>query len=134
PDSRSTLLAVRARGLAIGLLSNTWWAAAWHNADLAAHGLDDLLDVAVYTSDLPHSKPHPATFQEVTRRLGVEPGLSLMVGDPPVDDIQGALGAGMRGILKTNGHPRPIPAGVVPTATIETLAELPSLLDRLKHD
>ena len=55
PDSRDTLVRLRERRYRIGLLSNTWWAAEWHNADLAAHGLADLLDVVVYTSDLPHS-------------------------------------------------------------------------------
>lgn len=129
PDSRATLLALRERGYRIGLLSNTWWAAAWHNADLAAHGLQDLLDVAVYTSDLPHSKPHPSVFHEVASRLGVRPDACVMIGDRPVDDIQGALGAGMRAVFKTNGHPRPIPDGVTPTATIETLSALPRLVD-----
>jgi HAD superfamily hydrolase (TIGR01509 family) len=128
PDSRATLLELRARGLALGLLSNTWWAAAWHNADLAAHGLDALLDVAVYTSDLPHSKPHPLAFAEVTGRLGVEPEACVMIGDRPIDDVQGALNAGMRAVFKTNRAPRPVPHGIVPTATIENLGELPPLI------
>jgi hypothetical protein len=34
----------------------------------------------------------------------------------------------MRAVFKTNGHPRPVPPGVQPTATIETLAELPAVL------
>lgn len=129
PDSRPTLLALRERGYPIGLLSNTWWAAAWHNADLAVHGLQDLIDVSVYTSDLPHSKPHPAVFREVTERLGVPADSCVMVGDRPIDDIQGALGVGMRAVFKTNGHPWPLPQGVRPTATIETLSELPRVLE-----
>jgi putative hydrolase of the HAD superfamily len=124
-------LSLREQGYRIGLLSNTWWAADWHNADLAEHGLQDLLDAVVYTSDMPHSKPHPSVFHEIASRLGVDAERCLMVGDRPVDDIRGALGAGMLAVFKTNGHPRPIPNGVHPTATIETLAELPSLLERL---
>lgn len=134
PDSRQTLLNLRARGYPIGLLSNTWWAAAWHNADLAAHGLEILLDVVVYTSDLPHSKPHPAVFQEVARRLGVLPQACVMIGDRPIDDIQGGLNAGMRTVLKTNGNPRPIPEGVQPTAIIETLSQLPPLIEQFAGD
>jgi putative hydrolase of the HAD superfamily len=131
PDSRETLLVLRSRGYRLGLLSNTWWAAEWHNADLAAHGLDVFLDAAVYTSDLPHSKPHPAVFQEIAARLGVQAAACVIVGDRPVDDIKGGLGAGMRAVLKTNGHARPLPPGVEPTAIIETLAELPPLLEQL---
>jgi hypothetical protein len=37
----------------------------------------------------------------------------------------------MRAVFKANKSPRPIPAGVHPTATIENLAELLPLLDRL---
>lgn len=131
PDSRATLQSLRAQGYRIALLSNTWWAAEWHNADLAAHGLADLLDELLYTSDLPHSKPHPSVFREAAARLGVAPQDCLMVGDRPFDDIQGALNAGMLAVLKTNGHARPIPEGVQPSATIATLAELPPLLQTL---
>jgi putative hydrolase of the HAD superfamily len=127
-DTRDTLRQLRERGYRLGLLSNTWWAAEWHNADLATHGLADLLDEVVYTSDLPHSKPHPSVFLEVAGRLGAEPSACVMVGDRPIDDISGALSVGMRAVWKTNGSPRPRPDHIVPTATISHLAELPSLL------
>jgi putative hydrolase of the HAD superfamily len=128
PDTRDTLHLLRGRGYRLGLLSNTWWAADWHNADLATHGLAGLLDELVYTSDLPHSKPHPSVFLEVAGRLGVEPAACVMVGDRPIDDISGALAVGMRAIWKTNGTPRPRPDHIVPTATIRDLSELPALL------
>jgi putative hydrolase of the HAD superfamily len=130
-DARPTLLALHQRGLSIGLLSNTWWAASWHNADLAEHGLQDLIDVAVYTSELPHSKPHPEVFRNVLTRLGAPPNRSIMVGDRPIDDISGALGVGMTAIFKTNGTPRPVPEGIHPSATIETLSELLPVLEGL---
>ncbi len=131
PDARSTLQTLRERGYRLGLLSNTWWAADWHNADLAAHGLDDLLDEVVYTSDLPHSKPHPWVFREVAGRLGVDPSSCVMIGDRMVDDVSGALRAGMRAVWKANDRPWPKPEDIVPTATITHLAELPGLLRRL---
>src|SRR5438105_2117185 len=55
PDGATTVKLLRDRGYRIGLLSNTWWAADWHNADLVMHGLAALIDVIVYTSDLAHS-------------------------------------------------------------------------------
>ena len=130
PDARDTLHELRSRGYRIGLLSNTWWAAAWHNADLAAHGLADLIDNVTYTSDLPHSKPHPFVFQEVATRLGIPPSACVMVGDRMVDDVSGALRAGMRAIWRANQSPWPKPEDVRPTASISELAELPELLRR----
>ncbi len=117
PDARETLN-----------LSNTWWAAEWHNADLAAHGLDTLIDQITYTSDLPHSKPHPSVFMEVASRLNAEVDACVMVGDRMIDDISGALGVGMRAVWKKNASPWPQPEGIVPTATITHLTELPALL------
>ena len=128
PDARETLQLLRERGYPLGLLSNTWWAADWHNADLATHGLNGLLDEIAYTSDLPHSKPHPSVFQEVASRLGVPVEACVMVGDRLVDDISGALGVGMRAVWKYNDNPWPKPEHITPTATITNLAELPPLL------
>jgi putative hydrolase of the HAD superfamily len=127
-DSVATLTLLRERGYRVGLLSNTWWAAEWHNADLATHGLAPLLDEIVYTSDLPHSKPHPSVFAEVAGRLGVEPAACVMVGDRMVDDISGGLAAGMRAVWRENESPFPKPESVRPTATIHELSELPDLL------
>lgn len=128
-DTVSTLQTMRQSGYRIGLLSNTWWAAEWHNADLATHGIHPYLHERVFTSDLPHSKPHPAAFRTVADLLGVPPGACVMVGDRPVDDIGGGLGAGMRAVLKTNGGSAfVVPPDVTPTAVIAHLAELPAVV------
>jgi len=126
-DTRETLATLRERGYRLGLLSNTWWAAEWHNADLAAHGLADLLDELVYTSDLERSKPHPLVFHEIASRLGVEPNVCVMIGDRQIDDVSGARAVGMRAIWRRNESGFPI-SDVTPDATIDALAELPDLL------
>lgn len=130
PDSVAVLSLLRERGYRLGLLSNTWWAADWHNADLATHGLAELFDQVVYTSDLPHSKPHPFVFREVASRLDAAPETCVMVGDRPIDDIAGAMQVGIRGVWKTNGHPRPKPDHIQPDAIIVDLAELPPWLQQ----
>jgi putative hydrolase of the HAD superfamily len=130
PDATQTLEELRRRGYRLGLLSNTWWAAAWHNAELATHGLAPLLDQVVYTSDLPHSKPHLSTFLEVTRRLDVDPTRCVMVGDRLIDDISGSLNVGMRGVWKKTDYPWPRPEHIMPSSVITHLAELPPLLQQ----
>lgn len=132
-DSAPVLRELRAAGYRLGLLSNTWWAADWHNADLATHGLSGLLDELVYTSDLPHSKPHPFVFRHTAERLGVDVAECVMVGDWPEYDIIGALNAGMRAVWKTNGRPRPEPVGFAPSARVASLAELPPLIERWRQ-
>jgi putative hydrolase of the HAD superfamily len=127
PDSRDTLLMLRERGYRLGLLSNTWWAAEWHNADIAAHGLGDLLDELVYTSDLPHSKPHESVFREISGRLRVDPAACVMIGDRQIDDVSGAKAVGMRGVWRRNESGFPTWDGT-PDAAVDRLAELPPLL------
>ncbi len=127
PDARNTLMTLRQRGYRLGLLSNTWWAAEWHNADLAAHGLGELLDELVYTSDLAHSKPHPSVFREVTGRLGVAPHEAVMIGDRQIDDVSGAKALGMRGVWRRNDYGFPT-SPVTPDAIVDRLAEMPTLL------
>lgn len=126
-DTRDTLATLRKRDYRLGLLSNTWWAAEWHNADLAAHGLTDLLDELVYTSDLGCSKPHPSVFREIASRLGVAPEACVMIGDRQIDDVSGARAVGMRAIWRRNDSGFPT-SDVAPDAVVDALAELPGLL------
>ena len=83
----------------------------------------------VYTSDLPHSKPHRFVFQEVARRLDVMPGECVMIGDRMVDDVSGALEVGMRAVWRKNesGFPSSI---AVATAEVTRLSELSELLQK----
>ena len=127
PDSRETLVLLRDRGYLLGLLSNTWWAAAWHNADIAAHGLGDLLDELVYTSDLPHSKPHESVFREVASRLDVGVEECVMIGDRQIDDVSGAKAIGMRAVWRRNDYGFPT-ADAVPDAVVDRVSELPAFL------
>ncbi|MFL6077302.1 MAG: HAD family hydrolase [Mycobacteriales bacterium] len=132
PDVAGTLAALRERGLRIGLLSNTFWRAAWHEGFLARDGVLDLIDVRVYTSDLPCTKPHADAFAAVLDTLGTPPERAVMVGDRLFDDILGAGRLGMRTVHRD--HPS-VPtfwpaADVTPDATITRIGELPAVLDR----
>lgn len=127
PDAVAVLMLLRARGYRTGVLSNTWWAADWHNADLATHGLSALINEIIYTSDLPHSKPHPTVFEEIARRLRTPAEACVMVGDRMIDDVSGALGAGMRAVWRRNNAGLPS-SDATPSGQIDRLTELPTLL------
>ncbi|HEX2184597.1 MAG TPA: HAD family hydrolase [Chloroflexota bacterium] len=128
-DSLPTLLELKRRGLKLALISNTLWPGELHTRDPRRFGLHEFFDVLTYSSEMPHTKPHPAIFLETLRRLGdVPPAAAAHVGDRIVDDVRGAQGAGMKGILKA--HPRRVAVeGIHPDARITHLAELPAALD-----
>jgi HAD superfamily hydrolase (TIGR01662 family) len=127
PEAAPLFTALRERGIRIGLLSNTHWPSRWHEHWLARDGVLELIDARVYTSDLPHTKPHPEAFRAVLAELDASPERSVFVGDRPVDDISGAKAVGMRAVLVENsdvpGHP------VVPDARINRLSQVLPLVD-----
>ncbi len=127
-EAVEALTALRARGLRIGLLSNTHWPPAYHERFLERDGLDVLIDARLYTSEMPFMKPHPEAFRRALEAVGVEdPSRAVFVGDRQFDDIFGAQRAGMRTVLIPNAMVPPYDAE--PDARIESLAELPGLID-----
>jgi putative hydrolase of the HAD superfamily len=130
-DSLETLAALKGRGLKLGLISNTVWPGELHTRDLRRSGLDEFFDALTYSSEQPHTKPHPSIFWETLRRLGdIRPEEAAHVGDRIIDDVLGAQRAGMKGILKA--HPRRVAVeGIRPDARVERLSELPVVLSRL---
>ena len=127
PDARPLLRALKDRGLRVGLLSNTHWPRHFHEHFLERDGLAEYLDVRLYTSELPRSKPHASAFQAAVAALRTEPRRAVFVGDRPFDDVYGAKGAGLTAVLKVN--PRMPSYEVVPDATITRLPELLPLMD-----
>jgi putative hydrolase of the HAD superfamily len=128
PDAAQTLRELRARGLRIGLLSNTHWPRAFHERFLERDGLAGLIDVRLYTSEMPFQKPHPSAFEAALRALDVTaPDRAVFVGDRPWDDVVGAQRTGLRAVLRRNAH---VPAyAVEPDAVIDELRELIELVD-----
>jgi putative hydrolase of the HAD superfamily len=86
---------LRERGYRLGLLSNYSLSAAITQS-LRRLGLASYFDDVVVSADLGLVKPHPELFREAARRLGLEPGEVLFVGDNPRADIAGAAAVGMR--------------------------------------
>ena len=70
-------------------------------------------------------------FDEILRGLRVDAGAAAMVGDDVESDIGGAMRAGLAGILVRTGKYREdaiVRSGVEPTATVDSIADVPSLL------
>lgn len=100
PDAPSLFDGLRERGIKIGVLSNTLWSRAEHERIFARDGVLGVFDGAVYTSEIPWTKPHPEAFRAALDAVGVDdPATAVFVGDRPFDDIHGAKSAGMRAVL-----------------------------------
>jgi len=129
PEARPALHALRDRGLRTGLLSNTHWPRAQHEAWLARDGLLDLLDARVYTSDLDVVKPHEQAFGALLDAVGVEAAEAVFVGDRLWDDVHGAARLGMKTVWIRNDEVPPY--DVTPDAVVDDLAELVAVVDHL---
>jgi putative hydrolase of the HAD superfamily len=130
PEVPPLLRELRRRGIKIGVLSNTMWPREAHERVFIRDEVLDLIDGAVYSSEIPWVKPHPEAFRAAMRAVGVtDPAECVFVGDRPYDDVYGAKSAGMRAVLVPNSE---VPAfsGVEPDAVISRLAELLGHVDR----
>jgi putative hydrolase of the HAD superfamily len=133
PDVRPLFEALRARGIRIGVLSNTLWPRSEHERVFRRDGVDDLIDAAVYTSEIRWTKPHPDAFRAALDAVGVtDPAEAVFVGDRRWDDVSGARAVGMRAVLVPHST---IPAHQVggevtePDAVVQRLADLLPLVD-----
>ena len=101
PGAVETLRELKRRGYLLGAVTNG--VSSLQNIKLDTAGIRDLFDVVVVSGDIGIYKPDRRIFDEACRRAGVKNEEALFVGDHPVNDIDGALGAGMPAIRMNYG-------------------------------
>ena len=126
PGMAQTLLALRERGLKLGIVSNG--ETAFQRRNIGALGLEPLVDVILISEAEGLRKPDAAIFRRAAKRLEVKPGQCLFVGDNPEADILGAHRAGMKTAWFNAGASWPDSLAPNPGAEIEDLAEALSLV------
>ena len=133
PDVRPLFAALQDRGIRVGVLSNTLWPRTEHDRVFRRDGVADLIDAAVYTSEIKWTKPHPSAFRTALDAVGVaDPAAAVFVGDRRWDDISGAKGVGMRAVFVPHSAIPDFQLGPVegePDAVVQRLAELLPLID-----
>jgi putative hydrolase of the HAD superfamily len=129
--ARDMLGELKARGLRLGLFSNTLWPSEYHLDEMKRFGLLEFFDATAFSCEVGLWKPNAAAFHSVTERLDVAPAEAVFVGDMPGIDIAGAQQGGLRAVwICTNGRD----AGTIsPDAIIRRLPELPAVLDYLSR-
>lgn len=110
PAAEETLIALRSRGLATGIVSNFDQRLRRVLADLGVH---HLFHVVVLPADVGAAKPDRAIFDAALKRLGLGGEQVAYVGDRAALDVEASRTAGLR---------------PVDVASLATLAELPRVL------
>ena len=109
------------RGLRVGVISN-WQCGLVHFC--RELGVLSYLDFVLASAEIGCEKPDPRIFELAVRRHGIPPAGILHVGDHPMEDVRGALAAGMQAALLARDDDAP-PPGV---PVLRSLTELPALL------
>jgi putative hydrolase of the HAD superfamily len=127
------LSALRKRGLSVGVLSNTLWPVNWHREIFERDGVAALIDAAVYSSEVPWTKPHPEAFRAAMVALGAtDPASCCFVGDRLFEDIYGAQDVGMRTVLLPHSavpDHEVGPSAGEPDAVVQRLSEVLDVLE-----
>ena len=126
PDAQPCVDQVR-RHWRLGLITNG--VSVIQRGKLKLTGLDGQFDPVLVSGEVGVGKPDARIFRRAMELAACTPEECVMVGDAPERDITGACGVGWRAVW-LNRYGKPLPADIVPDATITTLAELPSLLER----
>lgn len=92
---------LKRRGYIVGAVTNG--VSALQNIKLDTAGIRDLFDVVVVSGDIGIYKPDRRIFDEAVRRAGVKNEEALFIGDHPINDVKGALGADMKVIRMNYG-------------------------------
>ncbi len=133
PDTLETLATLRDGGYRLGCISNTNDGAHARRI-IERNGLHSWLSPIYMSEEIGRRKPHPGPFLMLLDEWALSPDQVVMVGDTLDADVLGAQHSGMRGIWIDRGVVNPWSKNeesidhIVPDATIQSLAELPSLL------
>ncbi len=127
PDVVPLFSRLKVDGLKVGVLSNTVWPREWHESFFVRDGVLEMLDGAVYTSEVPWTKPAPEAFLAAAEAVGsTAPERCVFVGDRLFDDIWGARQVGMRTI-----H---VPHSDIPRSQVgHSEGEPDAVVERLAH-
>jgi putative hydrolase of the HAD superfamily len=125
--TRATLEELRRRGYRLGIVSNATIPGPLMRDDLDLLGLSELVDAAVFSSEIGVRKPDPRIFASVLEALELDPRQCLFVGDRLKEDVGGSRALGMRPVL-THEFRQEVPPAGDPVPIIQRFPELLTLL------
>ena len=106
PETREVLATLKAQGFELGIISNF---DSRLFSVLRGLGIADLFDTITISSLAHAAKPSARIFQQALDKHAVEPADALHVGDSERDDVKGAQGVGLTGVLLARGEAAQVP-------------------------
>jgi len=131
PDVPEMLEMLLANDIKIGIVTNASQPMSMRDAELIDHKLIDYFQhCRISAADAGYLKPHKKIFEYALDIMGTTPEETVFIGDNPIADIAGAQSAGMRAVLRVKKSTQRMISGlIVPDGAINTMQELPHLLD-----
>lgn len=132
-DAIPTLQKLRVKGYNLGIISN-----AGDDDDVQqlarGFGITEYFDFILTSAACSYRKPHPRIFELALSNWYCPPNEAVMVGDNLDADIRGAQEVGIYGVwINRRASPdMEKQEGVQPDASLSSLSELPSVLDKLQ--
>jgi putative hydrolase of the HAD superfamily len=129
PDALEVVLAVRERGVRVGIVSNTLVTPGhvlrrW----LERNALLEHFDHWSFSDEVGAAKPDGAIVRHALAGLGARPDRTIHVGDSRRLDVRGALGAGITPVRYTGFLDDTTPEEPEAPVVVSSLAEVPALL------
>ncbi len=126
PGALELLIALRERGLKLGLVTNGF--AETHREKLVLLNLEDAFDEVFIADEVGMIKPDPRLFRLACARLGATPATTAMVGDRYERDVRGAHEVGLYTVW-LNVRDETVPAGgPLPDAIVASIDKVEAAL------
>ncbi len=122
-DAVETIRGLRGQGLKIGILTNG--PSELQRRKLKRIGIEQEVDAVAVSEEIGASKPDPEAYERAVAMLGLDAGEVAMVGDHVVNDVAGALAAGLAAAVWVERRAGELPEGA---HLARELAEVPALL------
>lgn len=126
PNLISMLEELKNSGLRIGLITNGY--TKFQTDNFRALGIEDYFDAILISEQEGLRKPDRRIFDKALERLEVRAEEAVFIGDHPLNDVEAASRAGLRGVWKRNPNWNAAPAAHF---LIDGLEEIPELLRKL---
>jgi len=124
--AKNLLNYLKSKGYKLGIVANIW--SGGMNPALEKLGLDRFLDTMIASVDVGYQKPEPEIFQLALKRLELGVQETIMIGDNPSSDIQGAHNLGICTVRLMRGSNRTEPDVVEADFKIRNLQTLTNIV------
>ncbi len=124
-----TLERLQGMGLKLGLITNG--NPRHQEGKIVALGEAGRFDEILIGSDPATAKPHTDLFIEMAKRLNCLPCELIYAGDNPVNDVDASRRAGYAAVWVRTITPWLFPEIPQPALQVDTVAEIPALVERL---